>query len=84
MLPVIERFMAAHRLPDVTIVADAGMISEANPEGDRGGRAVIHPRHEDPRRPLPGGPVAQGAPGPGHPGRARARPALARRPVSPP
>jgi Transposase DDE domain len=30
MLPVIESFMAAHGLPDVTIVADAGMISEAN------------------------------------------------------
>ena len=30
MLPVIEKFMAAHQLPDVTIVADAGMISEAN------------------------------------------------------
>ena len=30
MLPVIEAFMAAHRLPDVTIVADAGMVSEAN------------------------------------------------------
>jgi hypothetical protein len=30
MLPVIEKFMAAHRLPDVTVVADAGMISEAN------------------------------------------------------
>jgi hypothetical protein len=30
MLPVIEAFMAAHRLPDVTVVADAGMISEAN------------------------------------------------------
>jgi Transposase DDE domain len=30
MLPVIESFMAAHRLPDVTVVADAGMISEAN------------------------------------------------------
>ncbi|MCT9931940.1 hypothetical protein N5079_17185 [Planotetraspora sp. A-T 1434] len=26
----IEGFMAAHDLPDVTIVADAGMISEAN------------------------------------------------------
>jgi hypothetical protein len=24
MLPVIEKFMAAHRLPDVTVVADAG------------------------------------------------------------
>ena len=32
MLPIIEKFMAAHRLPDVTVVADAGMISEANHE----------------------------------------------------
>jgi hypothetical protein len=30
MIPVIEAFMAAHQLPDVTVVADAGMISEAN------------------------------------------------------
>ena len=30
MLPVIGKFMAAHHLPDVTVVADAGMISEAN------------------------------------------------------
>jgi len=30
MLPVIEEFMAAHDLPDVTVVADAGMVSEAN------------------------------------------------------
>jgi Transposase DDE domain len=30
MLPVIKAFMAARRLPDVTVVADAGMISEAN------------------------------------------------------
>jgi hypothetical protein len=30
MLPVIQAFMAAHDLPDVTVVADAGMISEAN------------------------------------------------------
>ena len=30
MLPVIEKFMAAHQLPDVTVVADTGMISEAN------------------------------------------------------
>ena len=30
MLPVIESFMTAHRLPDVTVVADAGMVSEAN------------------------------------------------------
>ena len=30
MLPTITAFMAAHRLADVTIVADAGMISAAN------------------------------------------------------
>jgi len=30
MVPTITAFMAAHRLADVTIVADAGMISEAN------------------------------------------------------
>jgi hypothetical protein len=30
MLPVINSFKAAHRLTDVTVVADAGMISEAN------------------------------------------------------
>ena len=30
MLPVIQAFMAAHKLPDVTVVADAGMVSEAN------------------------------------------------------
>ena len=30
MLPVVQAFMAAHDLPDVTVVADAGMVSEAN------------------------------------------------------
>jgi hypothetical protein len=30
MLPVINSFKAAHQLTDVTVVADAGMISEAN------------------------------------------------------
>jgi len=30
MLPVIQAFMAARQLPDVTVVADAGMVSEAN------------------------------------------------------
>jgi hypothetical protein len=32
MLPVLTSFMAAHQLKDVTVVADAGMISEANRE----------------------------------------------------
>ena len=30
MVPVINEFTKAHRLTDVTVVADAGMISEAN------------------------------------------------------
>ena len=30
MLPTITAFMAAHQLRDVTVVADAGMVSEAN------------------------------------------------------
>jgi hypothetical protein len=30
MLPVIEALMTAHRLPGVTVVADAGMVPEAN------------------------------------------------------
>jgi Transposase DDE domain len=30
MLPVIEAFMTAHDLPEVTVVADAGMVSEKN------------------------------------------------------
>jgi hypothetical protein len=30
MLPSIRSFMTAHRLPDVTIVADAGMVSAGN------------------------------------------------------
>jgi hypothetical protein len=32
MLPVIEAFLAAHHLTDVTVVADAGMISKKNQE----------------------------------------------------
>ncbi|ASR01220.1 Transposase DDE domain protein [Gordonia rubripertincta] len=30
MMPTLKRFMAAHQLRDITVVADAGMISEAN------------------------------------------------------
>ncbi len=37
MLPTIEAFMAAHQLADVTIVADAGMISDANKKRSRPG-----------------------------------------------
>jgi hypothetical protein len=30
MLPTLQRFMTAHRLTDITVVADAGMLSENN------------------------------------------------------
>ena len=30
MLPTLQAFMAAHRLVDITVVADAGMLSDAN------------------------------------------------------
>ncbi|TCB94435.1 IS1634 family transposase [Micromonospora zingiberis] len=30
MLPVLRAFLDAHHLPDVTVIADAGMVSEAN------------------------------------------------------
>jgi hypothetical protein len=30
MLPTLQRFMAVHRLTDITVVADAGMLSEHN------------------------------------------------------
>jgi hypothetical protein len=33
MLPSIRAFMDAHQLPDVTVVADAGMVSAANQRG---------------------------------------------------
>ena len=32
MIPTIRSFMSAHQLPDVTVVADAGMVSAANQE----------------------------------------------------
>jgi hypothetical protein len=38
MIPTITAFMAAHRLADVTIVADAGMISASNQRAIEDGR----------------------------------------------
>src|SRR5215469_2326677 len=69
MLPVIEAFMAAHQLPDVTIVADAGMISEANQKAIEAAGlsfifgmkiphipyAVAQWRREHPDEPIPDG-----------------------------
>ncbi len=30
MIPVLQDFMSTHRLEDITVVADAGMVSDAN------------------------------------------------------
>ena len=58
MPPVIEAFMAAQRLPDLTVVADAGMISETTNQKAIEAAGCYSSRHGDPRRPLPGRQVA--------------------------
>ena len=52
MLPVINAFKAAHQLTDVTVVADAGMISEANQVALQAAGLSLHPRrpHSVPAR----------------------------------
>jgi transposase len=61
MLPTITAFMAAQRLTDVTVVADAGMISEANKRAIEAAELSFilgaHSRH-----PLRGDRVAPRAP----------------------
>jgi hypothetical protein len=43
MLPVVEAFMTAHQLPDVTVVADASMISDADKQAiEQAGLSFIH------------------------------------------
>ena len=69
MLPTLKAFMAAHKLADVTIVADAGMISAANKKAieDAGlsfilgmriaevPHVVTEWRREHPSEPMPDG-----------------------------
>ena len=50
MLPVINAFKTAHQLTDVTVVADAGMISRSQPGRAAGRGVVVHPGHPHPRR----------------------------------
>jgi Transposase DDE domain len=49
ILPVIQAFAAAHRLPKVTVVADAGMLSDANLAAieDAGLRFIVGARIPD-------------------------------------
>ena len=69
ILPVIEAFAAAHGLPEVTVVADAGMLSEANLAAieDAGLRFIVGARIPDVpyqvsewRRTHPGEPIGDG------------------------
>jgi hypothetical protein len=69
ILPVVQAFAAAHRISGVTVVADAGMLSEANLAAleDAGLRFVVGARiPEVPyqvaewRRTHPGEPIADG------------------------
>ena len=81
MLPVIEKFMAAHELPDVTVVADAGMISEANQKAIEAAGLSFILGMKIPHVPYVVEEWRRRAPGRGHPRRARVHPALARRAV---
>jgi len=69
ILPVVQAFAAAHQLPEVTVVADAGMLSEANLGAieDAGLRFIVGARiPEVPyqvaewRRTHPGEPITDG------------------------
>ena len=69
ILPVVQAFAAAHQLPEVTVVADAGMLSEANLKDleDAGLRFIVGARIPDVpyqvaewRRGHPGEPIADG------------------------
>ena len=69
ILPVIQAFAAAHQLPEVTVVADAGMLSEANLAEleDAGLRFIVGARIPDVpyqvsqwRRTHPDGPIRDG------------------------
>ena len=73
--------MAAHQLPDVTVVADAGMISEANQKAIEAAGLSFILGMKIPDVPYQVDTVAPRAPGRGDPRRARLHPALARRAV---
>ena len=79
MLPVIQAFMAAHQLPDVTVVADAGMVSEANQKEIEAAGLSFILGMRIPEVPYVVAAVAPRAPRRARPRRARVHPALARR-----
>jgi hypothetical protein len=80
MLPVIESFMAAHQLPDVTVVADAGMVSEANQKQIEAAGLSFILGMKSPASPTPSRSGGASTPASRSP-TARVHPALARRAV---
>lgn len=83
MLQVIEAFMAAHQLANVTIVADAGIMSDANQNAIEDARLSPILGTRIPDVPYAVKKMARQAPGRGRPRRARvhaARPPKPRRP----
>ena len=79
MIPTIQAFMAAHGLPDVTIVADAGMVSEANKKAIEAAGLSFIIGSEDPPGAVRHHRLAGATPRRRDPGRARLYPALAGR-----
>ena len=65
MLPVINAFKTAHQLSDVTVVADAGMISEANQIALQVAGLSLHPGHPHPVPARCGARMARQTPGRG-------------------
>ena len=77
ILPVITSLMAAHRLTDVTVVADAGMISEANQSAIQAAGLSFILGTKLPRLPQVIQEWRAHPPWPRHPRRARIHPTLA-------
>ena len=84
MLPVIESFMAAHQLPDVTVVADAGMVTRERTRrqieaaglsfilGARSRTSRTWSRSGGASTPARRSPTGRCSPSPGRPGRTAA------------
>ena len=65
IIPLVQRFVAAHGIAGVTVVADAGMMSEANLADDRGCRLELRDRREAARGAIRDQAVAAEQPRPG-------------------
>jgi hypothetical protein len=62
IVPAIQAFQATHRLSDVTVVADAGMVSAGNQRAIEAAGLSFILGARIPRGPVRGGEVAQGPP----------------------